>query len=177
MAQTELPQGSSTPLYGGKHMPPDDLREAMSFQSSHFQEEIRAFRKSQLGSLRSSSEELPAEWVAIRAGLSKEGLRSHAKVHTSFVATPLDGHEMGARQRVKRLEQGLPRTGRLADPGVCPTQEGAPPPSSSRRVPRKSEVSEKEKKSRWSMMVRSGGRHRAQLGRGSRDHPFLYDPE
>ena len=137
MAQKELPQGMSFPLYVGKHILPDDLTGAIGSRAPHFAEEIRAFRKSQLGSLRSSSEELPAEWVAIRAGLRKEGLRSHAKVHTSFVATPLDGHEMGARQSVRRLEQGPPMTGRLADPGVCPTQEGMPPPSSSRRAPRK----------------------------------------
>ena len=111
MAQPELSQESSSPLRGGKHMLPGDLSKAISFQSSHFEGEIRAFRKSQLGSLRSSSEGLRAERVAIRAGLSKEGLRSHAMEHTPFVATPLGRHEMGARQRVKRLEQGHPIRG------------------------------------------------------------------
>ena len=75
-----------------------------------------------MGSLRSLSAELNAEWVVSRVDLSKEELRLRAKIHTSLLATLQDGREMGGRQWVGQLVQGSPMTGHLVDPEVNPKQ-------------------------------------------------------
>ena len=83
------------PLDGWNQILPDKPQDVISFKASHSAGEVRTYQEARLGALRGLSEELSAEWGAIKVGLKREETWTGSWAHAPLLAELPGRHEMG----------------------------------------------------------------------------------